>query len=236
MIVVSSRCVHPGDELAEQLLGDARAGSRARGEPPDSRPADPPSRSWPHLRPRPRDRSERVAVDLGVDRRGQHLPVTEDLPDLLQTRARPEHLCGRGVAQPVRVQLAEPGASSGSDHDLRDPASCQAMMRSADAHDQRPVQRGRRPTGPQVGDDRLADIARASGSRSSRRPLPEIRAPRRANRRPRSAAPRPRRHAAPAWRASPAPRSRAARRAFPRSHESKQRLQLLGLKRTRQPR
>ena len=180
--------------------------------------------------------TQRVAVDLGVDRGGQHLPVAEDLPDLLKPRARPEHPRRRGVPQPVRVNLAEPGASAAATPRPASPAGRQPMMRRADAHEQRPVLRARRPTVAQIRDDRLADIDREAAAAPSAGPCPTITQLPRAPidvLRTRSAATSPARSPSREQHVKTAKSRRPSAR--PAVTRPRERLQLLGLKRSRQP-
>jgi hypothetical protein len=98
--------------------------------------------------------------------------VTKHLADLRECRAAAQQLRCRGVPQPVRMDQAEPRPERGRPDHERDPARRQPVVRRADTHEHRPVQRARGSPIAQVVDDRFADVVR-NGSRSERLPLPQ---------------------------------------------------------------
>ncbi len=64
----------------------------------------------PASRPWPRERSQRFAIDLGVDRGGRDARVPEDRRDLRQRRAGAQQVARERVPQPVRTDGLHPGA------------------------------------------------------------------------------------------------------------------------------
>ncbi len=84
--------------------------------------------------------------------------MTQHLADLGQRGASPEHLRRRGVPQPVRGDLAQPGPSAGGDHDVGHTARAQRPVRRLDPHEHAAALRAPSTPATQIAGDRLADV------------------------------------------------------------------------------
>jgi hypothetical protein len=88
------------------------------------------------------------------------MAVTQELSDLGQRCAGPQHHCRRGVAQSMSMDKAKATPPGNALYHPRYGTGSESTMRRCDPYEYRPTMRGRRATLAQIRRYRFADVSR----------------------------------------------------------------------------